>query len=1826
MHMLFGPRKSQFLRLFQIFPTKIQLGVTSWQHLALLMVGVALVLTPSHGRSQTVFPGSTVVGQKSLPLPVLVTITSTGVSTTPAVLTEGIGGLDFQAAPGGTCASGITYTAGQQCTVNVFFAPLYPGARSGAVVVSSGGSVLGSTALSATATGSLAVLVPGEINTIAGTTTWIYRGDGVAANTAPIFLPTGVTEDAAGNVFLSDSNNYRIRRVDAQSGLISTVGGNGMAGYSGDGGPATQASINAPGGLVLDGAGNIYFADTGNDAIRRIDAVSGIITTVAGVPGVQGYSGDNGKATAATLSSPQGLAFDTAGNLYVADTGNNVVRRVAAGSGTITTIAGTGVAGYNGDGVAATAAQLNSPWDVAVASDGSLYIADLNNNRVRRVASGSISTVAGNGTEGFGGDGGSATAAQINGPASVAFDPAGNLYIADSANNRVRKVYVSNGDIETLSGNNSEQFLGDGGPSNLASLYGPYSVYIDQTGNLLIADLFHNRIREISGTSITLPEYATIRVGKISPPQAQGLENDGNADLILSSTNFVTLNNAALDAATTTCNAGGDLPSDSTCNLGVEFAPTVTGNPVNGSVMVNSNAANTPDNIYIFGQVLSVNPTSIALTSSVNPSVVGASVTFTANITSASNTLTGTVVFYDGTAQLCSVGVSINAAACSTAALTVGQHNITADYSGDAQDAAVNSSVLKQIVKEPSALALTVSPNPAIVGATVTMTATASAPVGTPTGSVTFYDGNTALGSATLNAAGLATFTTTQLAAGTHPLSAQYTGDTGDTPATSNTVSEVIQLSTSGTNLTSSGNPEPVGTAITFTATVASSGGTAATGTVTFTEGTTQLGTVTLSASGVATLTTSTLAPGANPIVATYSGDAANASSASAAFTETIQQIGTVVTLSSSANPANAGQTVVFTANTAIAAGATADGAITGQVTFTDGTNTLGVFVVDANGNATVSLNTLPVGVHHIVATYSGSTNYAGAASSPLLETIQITGTTTVGSSAASPTLAGEPATLNATVSSASGVPTGSVTFYDGATVVGTGLLNAQGMATFTTSTLSVGTHTLKAVYSGDANYNASTSANFTQTVSLATTGLTLTGPTAPVDVGTPVNLTSTLTTNGVTPTGTLTLRDGNNVIATQPVTAAGTFAFSTSSLSIGTHTLTAAYSGDADNATAVSPAITIVVQQAGSATALSSSANPSPLGQSVTLTAMVSSDSPAISGTMTFEDGGVVIATVAVSNGTATFTTKTLAFGTNNLTAVYSGDTNHAGSTSALLVEQITEVSTENLSSSVNPAASGVNVIFTASIAAVGGIVPTGTVVFKDGGTVLGTSTVDATGTATFATSTLNVGSHTITATYSGDKNDAPATATLIETIQNANTQIVLTASSNPATYSTPETFTATITSNGGIATGTVTFTDGGTAIGTGTLNASGVATLTTSTLAPGVHQIVANYAGDGKASASSSTPLTISVQETTSIALSSSANPALTLAPIVLTATVSNAGVGASTGTVTFKDGSTVLGTETLNAGGAATLTLASLPAGTHPLQASYAGDTNNFASVSPMLSEVVNLRTTTTSVSSTQTNTSDPQQVTLIASIGWTGPVSPTGTVTFMTGTTVIGTEPLNGSGQATINIELQATSEPVTATYNADTVYASSTSAVTAITGGGVSQFSIVVTPASMTMQSSQHSVATVTLTSVSNFTDTMQLGCLGLPIDATCTFSADQVVLAANGTMAGKLTVDTGNPLGAGALAKNEISTHRGVLLAFLPTSLLICMVFFRSRRRSLPLLLLLVCAIAATLGATGCGGIQINSTPAGTYNFQVTARGVGTGITRTQDVTLIVTQ
>ena len=233
-------------------------------------------------QAPTAFSGTTNVGATSTPIAVTVTVRNAGVSSSLRAVTQGIASADFSLVSG-TCAEGVTYTVGQQCTVNVTFQPKAPGLRAGAVLLlAADGTTLGSTLLSGAAMGGLPVLQQGRIDTVIGSGQWIYRGDGVAANTAPIFLPMGVFVDAAGNMFVSDSNNNRVRRVDAATGLIATIAGNGLPGYSGDGQAATQAMVSQPAALTLDGTGNIFFADNGNHCVRRVDAINNVITTVAG--------------------------------------------------------------------------------------------------------------------------------------------------------------------------------------------------------------------------------------------------------------------------------------------------------------------------------------------------------------------------------------------------------------------------------------------------------------------------------------------------------------------------------------------------------------------------------------------------------------------------------------------------------------------------------------------------------------------------------------------------------------------------------------------------------------------------------------------------------------------------------------------------------------------------------------------------------------------------------------------------------------------------------------------------------------------------------------------------------------------------------------------------------------------------------------------------------------------------------------------------------------------------------------------------------------------------------------------------------------------------------------------------------------------------------------------------------------------------------------------------------------------------------------------------------------------------------------------------------
>jgi uncharacterized repeat protein (TIGR01451 family) len=340
------------------------------------------------------------------------------------------------------------------------------------------------------------VSTSGVIKTVAGNGSCCYAGDGGAATSALLGAPSGVAVDASGDLYIADTSNNRIRKVNP-AGIITTVAGNGAYGFSGEGGAATAARLEAPEGVAVDASGNLYIADSSNARIRSVNS-SGVITTWVG-----GATNDGGLGIFGLLNQPWGVVRDSAGNTYIADTYNHRVRKVAA-NGTIATVAGTGVSGFVGDKGAATSAQLNLPNGLALDSAGNLYIADTNNSRVRKVdSSGNITTVAGNGICcASTGDGGPATSAGIGAPYGLAVDSSGNLYISDVDNSVVRKVAAS-GTITTVAGQtDSFGYSGDGGPAISAKLFGPYGLAVDASGNLYIADRFNYRIRMVSTSGV----------------------------------------------------------------------------------------------------------------------------------------------------------------------------------------------------------------------------------------------------------------------------------------------------------------------------------------------------------------------------------------------------------------------------------------------------------------------------------------------------------------------------------------------------------------------------------------------------------------------------------------------------------------------------------------------------------------------------------------------------------------------------------------------------------------------------------------------------------------------------------------------------------------------------------------------------------------------------------------------------------------------------------------------------------------------------------------------------------------------------------------------------------------------------------------------------------------------------------------------------------------------------------------------------------------------------------------------------------------------------
>jgi len=336
------------------------------------------------------------------------------------------------------------------------------------------------------------------IATAVGTGEKGFAGDGGPAQAALLNGPFDVAFDAAGNLYFSDTFNCRIRRVDARSGTISTIAGNGDKGYAGDGGPATAAALNEPYGIVLDRAGNIFVADRLNRRVRRIDAATGIITTTAGT-GEAAYGGDGGPATQAGLAEPNGLAFDAAErHLYITDVADNRVRVIDLATGTIATFAGTGAAEHSGDGGKATAAGTFGARAVKVGADGTVYILERQGSSLRAVdpATGIITTIAGTTARGYGGDGGPALEAVFDAPKEMAIDRDGSLLIVDTENHAIRRIDHGTAIVTAIAGGH-QGGDGDGGAATQAGLDRPHGAVVGPDGAIYIGDTNNHRIRKV---------------------------------------------------------------------------------------------------------------------------------------------------------------------------------------------------------------------------------------------------------------------------------------------------------------------------------------------------------------------------------------------------------------------------------------------------------------------------------------------------------------------------------------------------------------------------------------------------------------------------------------------------------------------------------------------------------------------------------------------------------------------------------------------------------------------------------------------------------------------------------------------------------------------------------------------------------------------------------------------------------------------------------------------------------------------------------------------------------------------------------------------------------------------------------------------------------------------------------------------------------------------------------------------------------------------------------------------------------------------------------
>jgi hypothetical protein len=1096
-----------------------------------------------------------------------------------------------------------------------------------------------------------------------------------------------------------------------------------------------------------------------------------------------------------------------------------------------------------------------------------------------------------------------------------------------------------------------------------------------------------------------------------------------------------------------------------------------------------------------------LSPSTTTVVSSVNPSVFGQSVSFTATVTGAGPTPTGTVTFRNGGVNIAgcvALPLAAGKATCVTASLSVSAHSITGVYSGDATYSTSTSPVLTQTVsKGATATTVASSVNPSVSGQSVTYTATvtATAPAsGVRTGTVDFQDGGVTIagcGARPVAAAGTATCTITYPGPGSHNITAVYSGDANFTTSTSATLTQTVNKGATTTTVASSVNPSVSGQSVTYTATVtatAPASGTR-TGTVDFQDGGVTIagcGARPVSVGGIATCAITYSGPGSHAITAVYSGDVTFTTSTSATLTQTVNKGNTSTAVASSVNPSVSGQGVTYTATVTDAA--PASGTRTGTVDFQDGGVTIagcGAQAVSVAGTATCAITYAGPGSHSITAIYAGDANFTTSTSATLTQTVNRGNTTTAVASSANPSVSGQTVTYTATVTPtapASGTRTGTVDFQDGGvTIAGCGAqpVSAGGTAICAITYAGPGSHAITAVYSGDANFNTSTSAMLTQTVNKGNTTTAVTSSANPSVSGQSVTYTATVSATAPASgarTGTVNFRDGGVTIpacGAQPVSASVTATCSVTYAGPGSHSITAVYSGDATFNTSISPTLTQTVNKDTTTTAVTSSVNPSVVGQAVTYTATVIANAPGAgtpTGTVTFRNGGVNIAGCvnrAMLGGTATCGATYVGVGSHTVTAIYNGDASFLTSTSAPLTQTVNaDATTTALSSSVNPSVSGQGVTYTATVTAnaPGAGTPTGTVTFQDGGVTIAAcaSRPMVGGTATCAVTYAGPGSHSITGVYGGDANFLPSTsAPLTQTVNHGNTTTAVTSSANPSVSGQSLTYAATVTATppaSGTRTGTVNFRDGGVTIagcGAQPVSLAGIATCTVTYAGPGSHSITAIYSGDANFLPSNSAPLTQTVDvDATTTALSSSVNPSVSGQSVTYTATATaNApGAGTPSGTVAFQEGGVNIAgcASSPMVGGTATCGVTYVGVGSHTITAIYNGDANFQPSISAPLTQTVNQDATTTRLSSSVNPSVSGQSTTYTATViaDPPGAGTPTGTVTFQDGgVTIAGcaSSPMVG-GTATCAVTyIGVGSHSITAVYSGDANFLPSVSA-------------------------------------------------------------------------------------------------------------------------------------------------------------------------------------